>query len=521
MSQPRRVKLPSIDDQPWAHPFLTESNIGRFRSYSERIWQQARSDAGSSSRFSAGFAVNMAQSMYKWATLAAGQGVDATVYLNPHDRTAISRPEWEEFAGSYPDVLDGDGFLASHRDMALRVPVVEPPIGGDEFMAAYRAQREVTPERTVLRDFWSRLAPAFAAGLLDAPGLRNIRKRSPSLRHRPMLELDGLFPYFQWAELLARHDVNYIASNPIAAYLSGKPYCIFSVGGDLQFDAGRADDYGQAMRDAFAHATFICVSNPHTLGHCRRLGLVNAVYLPYPMDSDRYCPGPGVARADWTARFGGEVFVLTTARIDSAVKGHTPLLVEQLLRVARQRPGVRFIFLGWGVSTNVVVAAAAEAGLADQFIVLPPAGKQQLIDYYRSADIVLDQFVYGYYGATALEAAAVGKPIVMRLREEHYAPLYRGDVAPVLDADSPESAAEHLVALIDDPSRREQIGRAGREWLVRTHGEALTAPLMVSLLHHARRGRPQAIDDDNPLCDPLTDAERDYHDRCRALAMTA
>lgn len=52
---------------------------------------------------------------------------------------------------------------------------------------------------------------------------------------------------------------------------------------------------------AFSAARFIIISNPHTLGHSRRIGLTNGVYLPYPMDDEKYSPGAGES----PARMGG------------------------------------------------------------------------------------------------------------------------------------------------------------------------------------------------------------------------
>jgi glycosyltransferase involved in cell wall biosynthesis len=148
-------------------------------------------------------------------------------------------------------------------------------------------------------------------------------------------------------------------------------------------------------------------------------------------------------------------------------------------------------------------------------VLLEPVGKKRLIDYYRSCDVVLDHFVYGYYGATALEAAAIGKPVVMKLRADHYAPLYRGDVAPVEQAGTPEEVQTALLGLVDSADRRAERGREMRNWLVRNHGEQKTAPVMLALLQLAadKVRLPRGLD--NPLTDPLSADERAYHERCR------
>ena len=505
------IALPQADSTPWAHPFLTADHIRRFREYSERVWAVAQAHRGPVARpLQCGFSVNMAQNMYKWAKLANKYGADATLYLNPQDTSALSRPEWEEFDGDCADLFDGERFVRDHPGIEVGVRFVSPPNDGNELWDAYVWQRR-------LHAAAGGVLPAWATLMLPLPAALRLRARSPTVRHQPLLSLPGFFPYFSWAERLSRHEVNYIASTPFPAYASGKPYCIFSVGGDLQFDCGRADDLGRAMRMAFGAARFILVSNPHTLGHCRRFGLTNAVYLPYPMDSDVYCPGQGQARAEWTARFGGEVFVLSTARVDSGVKGQTSDVQEALFRLAEERPAVRFMFLGWGVHVEELQQRAAARGLAGRIIVLPPVGKTRLIDYYRSCDVVLDQFVYGYFGATALEAASIGKPVVMKLRADQYARLYRNDVAPVEQAGTPEEIRGALLALVDSAEYRADRGRQLREWLLRNHGEQKTVPLLLALLQIAADDAMLPPDLDNPLDDPLSADERRYHEQCRLL----
>lgn len=510
------TSLASIDSTPWAHPFLTTDRIERFRRYSDEVQAFALAHRAQHPRqLNAAFAVNMAQNMYKWAKLANKYGADGTLYLNPQDTAAISRPEWEEFEGTYPDIFDGPGFLRAHPELTARTPCVEAPNSGSDFLTAYHPAPALSQWQQGVKSVAAAIAPEFGFSLFRSDAAVALQRRAPTVRHRPLLTLDGMYPYYSWAELLSHHEVTYIASSPFPAYASGKPYCIFSVGGDLQIDCGRPDDWGQAMRLAFGSARFIFASNPHTLGHCRRLGFSNAAYLPYPMDSDEYCPGEGRARGDWIRQFGGEVFVLATARIDSGVKGQTSDMQEALFNVVEQRPSVRFLFLSWGKDAEELKARAAARGLHDRVLLLEPAGKKRLIDYYRSCDVVLDQFVYGYYGATALEAAAIGKPVVMKLRADHYAPLYRGDVSPVEQAGTPEEVQATLLALIDSAGRRAERGRDMRAWLVRNHGEQKAAPLMLAMLQLAADGvrLPRGLD--NPLTDPLSADERAYHERCR------
>ncbi len=326
----------------------------------------------------------------------------------------------------------------------------------------------------------------------------------------------GVYPYYAFSRQLADFDVLYCASTGIAAYMSGKPYCYFAVGGDLQWDCGRGDSFGEVMSLAVNAARFLMISNPHALGHSRRLGFTNGVYLPYPMDSRRYSPGPGGFRHEWENRFGEGIYILTTSRLDSKVKGFGDAFLHVIMEIARQRPEVRFIFMAWGNEADGFKKTITENGMDRHMIVLMPAGKKRLIEYYRSCDIVLDQLVYGYLGATALEAASVGKPVVMKLRANQYEPLYAGDVPPVANVQTPHDLERALLSLIDSPERRAEHGQAMRNWLVRNHGEEVTIPRLLALLRLAadQVALPTDIAAMNPLLDDETEEELEYHRSC-------
>jgi hypothetical protein len=138
-------------------------------------------------------------------------------------------------------------------------------------------------------------------------------------------------------------------------------------------------------------------------------------------------------------------------------------------------------------------------------------GKARLIDYYRSCDCVLDQLVYGYYGATGLEALSVGKPVVMRILTEHYDPLYGGDVAPVLNCPTSEAVPARIESLAADPELRARVGAESRAWLVRHHGEAVTVPLMLALLQFTMQRGQVTEELRSPLWDDECPEEVVYH----------
>lgn len=202
------------------------------------------------------------------------------------------------------------------------------------------------------------------------------------------------------------------------------------------------------------------------------------------------------------------------SRLDPEVKGQDEGFFKGLMEASQKNPELRFIFLNWGTKADDLRQKMAQADIGTRFLVFPPVGKKRLIDYYRSCDVVLDQFVYGYYGAAGLEAAAVGKPVILKLRAEQYNPLYGGDVMPAIPASNGAEIGMALLELAGNKEYRMEQGRKMRDWLVRNHGERRTIPLLLALLRVAadRVGLPAELK--NPLWEEETEEEIGYHQAC-------
>ena len=97
---------------------------------------------------------------------------------------------------------------------------------------------------------------------------------------------------------------------------------------------------------------------------------------------------------------------------------------------------------------------------------IPHAEVQALI---ASSDVVVDQLLIGWYGAFAVEAMSLGKPVLCYLRDDdlkRFVPFQ--DRIPIVRT-SKETLTHDLQALLNDPARRSQLGRAGRQFVVEVH----------------------------------------------------
>lgn len=119
--------------------------------------------------------------------------------------------------------------------------------------------------------------------------------------------------------------------------------------------------------------------------------------------------------------------------------------------------------------TDAVLAAVDALrgrGVDFDFELVEGVSHAEATERYRRADVVIDQLLIGWYGVVALEAMALGKPVVAHLlpglAEEVGAPV------PVVGA-NPDDLADRLEPLIRDPALRVVLGRRGRAFAEEVH----------------------------------------------------
>lgn len=96
-----------------------------------------------------------------------------------------------------------------------------------------------------------------------------------------------------------------------------------------------------------------------------------------------------------------------------------------------------------------------------EFKLIQGVPRAEALELMTSADIFLDQFVLGDRGMAALEAMALGKPVVCYIKPS-LEPLYPG--SPIVNA-TQETLPTVLEQLIADPQRRHELGVKSRAYV--------------------------------------------------------
>ena len=130
--------------------------------------------------------------------------------------------------------------------------------------------------------------------------------------------------------------------------------------------------------------------------------------------------------------------------------------------------------------TEHVVAACA--GLPVDLRIVEGLRHDEARRQYEDADIVVDQLNAGWYGLFAIEAMALGKPVVTFLHEDAVARTEDafGTTVPIVSATA-ETLATHLLPLVEDAGYRRRVGAASRDYVERIHDADAVADRLLDI----------------------------------------
>ena len=113
---------------------------------------------------------------------------------------------------------------------------------------------------------------------------------------------------------------------------------------------------------------------------------------------------------------------------------------------------------------------AAVEGLDADLELVEGLHHEEAFERYRAADIVVDQLNAGWYGLFAIEAMALGKPVVTFLHDEAVCRTEEafGTRVPIVSATA-DTLREALRPLVADAALRREVGAASRAYVERVH----------------------------------------------------
>lgn len=146
--------------------------------------------------------------------------------------------------------------------------------------------------------------------------------------------------------------------------------------------------------------------------------------------------------------------------------------------------------------TEFIIQAIEELrdeGLKVELLLIEKMSNDQVrIKMQEEADILAEQIIAPGYAMSALEGMASGLPVLSNLEQEIYTQVFRrysylGE-CPVLST-SPETVKKNLRLLVTSPRLREELGRAGRQYVEKYHSQETAQYMFGSIYEKIWNGK--------------------------------
>jgi glycosyltransferase involved in cell wall biosynthesis len=141
-------------------------------------------------------------------------------------------------------------------------------------------------------------------------------------------------------------------------------------------------------------------------------------------------------------------------------------LLDVFAKVHSEEPGALLIIGGGGEQETQLKDRAAELGLSKEVVFPGHIPEDEKVAYYSLADVfVLPSLLEGF-GMVAAEAMACGTPVVASSACSLPEVVVDGKTGLLADPRDVDDFAEKILRLLSSGDLREQMGQAGREWVL-------------------------------------------------------
>ena len=219
------------------------------------------------------------------------------------------------------------------------------------------------------------------------------------------------------------------------------------------------------------------IASGASIERLRERGQARVVDVPNAVDAERFRPQP----SDFRKRRGigrDEFVALYVARFQ-AFKNHA-LLIDAFARFVADHPAARLLLAGSCPLRERCEQQAAERGLADKVLFLGEVPYAELPAVYAAADAMAISSDYESFCFAAIEAMAMGLPVLTT--DCAWVPRLVADGAGlVVPVGDPAAFAAGLKKLADNPALRQRLGAAGRQHVLERHTWPASAAKLLAL----------------------------------------
>lgn len=285
------------------------------------------------------------------------------------------------------------------------------------------------------------------------------------------LKTDNPFIFLNAPRILSSFDfVNALTLSPIYCQFSSKFFSSHATGSDLREFVFEKGLFPFLLRKAYTKSKRVFFATPELLYSGLKLGIPEdkLVFLPNIVD----IKPPKVRKS------GKNFRIFLPSRWSWKTKG-TDIFLKGFKLFYDKHTDIEIVLVDFSNDSN------SEDGkktleLIDELKlpvkILPKMSKNQLIEQYVKSDVVCDQCTLGVLGLVSFESLACNKPTIGYF-DVKYGRAYKGDMPPILNANTPEMVAEVLKKVYSG-----KVKCNGAKWIVKWHSPERVADIFLGEL---------------------------------------
>ncbi|MDH3515785.1 MAG: glycosyltransferase [Nitrosopumilus sp.] len=247
----------------------------------------------------------------------------------------------------------------------------------------------------------------------------------------------------------------------IFAYISRKKYVPQIVGSDLSEIAFSNSLRGILMKRALRKPKTIFFTTPPDKVLLQKLNIHTGIFVPIMWDTDYFKPD------DSNLNNNSTLTIFHPTNLNFKFKGNN-ILIEAFAEFIKNSPDSILTIIDRGVDSENTHRLVERLRLKNNVkFIKGPLNYEELRWQYIHADIIADQFILSGLGGIGCESLACGKPLLVNCPPDIYENLHDED-PPVLHCKNHKDILKNLQVLKDKEFRK-NIGKRGREWVVKHH----------------------------------------------------
>jgi glycosyltransferase involved in cell wall biosynthesis len=208
-------------------------------------------------------------------------------------------------------------------------------------------------------------------------------------------------------------------------------------------------------------------------------GVNTEIFKPLDMDKNEFRKELNLSLSGYYINFTGNLF--RYQGIEYLIKS-APLILEKC-------PNAKFLIVGDGQMKKELMELTEQTGASDKIIFTGAVPYEEVPKYINASDVCVvpkKPLKSGYSPLKLYEYMACGKPVVAS-NLPGFEILEQNEAGILVEPENSEELAEAIIKLLKDEKVREEMGRNGREYVVKNHSWENVARKVAEVCEEAIR----------------------------------